>query len=149
MSRGETNAPDTIPTLPRGSVIICYALLGGVLVYVLVARYFLPLYVPEPISIQHASAGTQPVGDLAETLAVDDRIDPNTATWTELTRLPGIGEVTAKRIVAYRQEHAAGPGQPVFRAAEDLSRVKGIGPKTVENIRERLKFGNGAENDVP
>jgi competence protein ComEA len=46
--------------------------------------------------------------------------------------LPGIGPELAQRIVADRQ--ARGP----FRRVEDLRRVRGIGPKTLERMRVYL-----------
>lgn len=49
------------------------------------------------------------------------RININTADAETLQRLPGIGEVLAKRIVAYRTEH--GP----FSSIQDLELVDGIG----------------------
>ena len=58
----------------------------------------------------------------------DAPIDVNTATADELQRLPGVGPVTARNIIAAR---ATAP----FRSVEDLDRVKGIGPKTVAKFR--------------
>ena len=60
-------------------------------------------------------------------------INVNTATVEELTRLPAIGPVTAKSIVAAR---AVKP----FRSLEDLDAVKGIGAKTIEKIRPFVAF---------
>ncbi len=57
-------------------------------------------------------------------------VDLNQATEQQLMRLPGIGEVLAARIVAYREEH--GP----FHAVDDLDQVSGIGPVVIEAIRE-------------
>lgn len=57
------------------------------------------------------------------------QVDLNSADWPELTALPDIGEALARRIVAYRAEH--GP----FLSHEDLDRVYGIGPKTVDRLR--------------
>ena len=69
------------------------------------------------------------------------RVDPNQAEWWELAALPRIGEVTAKKIVEYRRDHAAAPpDKPVFRTAQDLTRVRGIGPKTVERLTPFLSF---------
>jgi len=69
------------------------------------------------------------------------RLDPNLAPWWELTIVPRIGEVTARKIVAYREEHRpTTDGRPVFQRAEDLARVHGIGPKTVERLRPYLQF---------
>jgi len=56
-------------------------------------------------------------------------ININTATEQELEELPGIGPVTAKRIVEYRQQ-AGG-----FKSVEQLLEVKGIGPKKLAAIR--------------
>lgn len=122
-------------------MIAAYVLLACVLVYVFVARWFLPLYLAEPIGVEQGHATSLPAATASLPALPDARVDPNTAGWTELTRLPGIGEVMAKRIVAYRQEHQSSPGQPVFRTPEDLRQVKGIGPKTVSAIRDKLRFG--------
>src|SRR5262249_37242161 len=54
-------------------------------------------------------------------------IDINTADATQLMRLPGIGPVLSRRIVA---ERANKP----FQTVGELRRVKGIGPKTLEKI---------------
>jgi competence protein ComEA len=58
----------------------------------------------------------------------DPPIDANAATVDELMRLPGVGPVTARNIVAARDEKP-------FASVEDLDRVKGIGPKTLDKIR--------------
>jgi len=57
-------------------------------------------------------------------------VNVNTATAQRLTKLPGIGEVLAARIVAYREEH--GP----FASVDALTGVSGIGPETVEGFRD-------------
>jgi DNA uptake protein ComE-like DNA-binding protein len=64
-------------------------------------------------------------------------IDPNAAPAVELERLPGIGPALAGRIVAAR---AAGT---VFHRADDLRRVRGIGPRTVERLAPYLRFDAG------
>lgn len=68
----------------------------------------------------------------AEPIAIDTRIDVNRAEWPELALMPNIGEQLAKRIVADRTER--GP----FKDLDDLLRVRGIGPKTLETLRPFL-----------
>ena len=60
-------------------------------------------------------------------------VDLNRADWPELGQLPGIGPTLARRIVDSRA--IDGP----FRDHEDLRRVRGIGPKTLEKIRPYLR----------
>jgi competence protein ComEA len=60
--------------------------------------------------------------------AQDGRIDINRATAEELERLPGIGKKKAQDIIAARR-------QRLFATVDDLRRVKGIGPKTLEKLR--------------
>lgn len=60
-------------------------------------------------------------------------VDINRADWPELAQLPGIGRTLAQRIVASRDEH--GP----FVDHDELRRVRGIGPKTLEKMRPYLR----------
>ena len=60
-------------------------------------------------------------------------LDLNKASAGQLTELPGIGTITANRIVEWRDEH--GP----FRRIEDLMKVKGIGEKSFEKLRPHVK----------
>jgi len=59
-------------------------------------------------------------------------VDINRADWPELVQLPGIGETLARRILESRETD--GP----FIDHRELLRVKGIGPKTLENLRPYL-----------
>ena len=69
------------------------------------------------------------------------RIDPNRASESELTRLPGIGPALAERIVTDRERRG------VFASPEALLRVRGIGPKTLDRIRGYLSFPAPAGGD--
>jgi competence protein ComEA len=73
------------------------------------------------IDVERASLGT-----------VRFQLDVNRAEWPEWSLLPGIGEMLAKRIVHSRETSGR------FRSHEDLLRVRGIGPKTLERIRPFL-----------
>ncbi len=71
------------------------------------------------------------------------KLDPNLAPWWELSLLNGVGPERAKAIVAYREaESRRAPGQPAYRTPEDLERVAGIGPKTIEAMRAELYLSN-------
>jgi len=58
------------------------------------------------------------------------KISLASATAAELDELPGVGPVTAQKILDYRAEH--GP----FRSVDDLDAVPGIGPARVEQLRD-------------
>ncbi|MGH7194560.1 MAG: ComEA family DNA-binding protein [Candidatus Saccharimonadales bacterium] len=60
-------------------------------------------------------------------------VDLNRADWPELAQLPGIGRTLAQRIVASREEQ--GP----FLDHDELRRVRGIGPKKLEQMRPYLR----------
>ena len=65
-----------------------------------------------------------------EALSASRQVDVNTAGVAELERLPGVGPALAGRIVAEREQR--GP----FQSAEDLARVRGLGPKTIEAVKD-------------
>jgi DNA uptake protein ComE-like DNA-binding protein len=131
---------DSGPRIPFRVFVTCYVILGALLVYALVFRWLRPVYLDDPVQVESSR--------VAE---VEQRVDPNTATWPELARLPNVGETIAKRIIAYReqQQRADGGGEalPVFRSAEDLDAVPAIGPKTIERLRPYLKFPTSAPSE--
>ena len=87
---------------------------------------------PESEPVRYRSGNRQEAGIPAIEVAQTGTIDINNADAEELTALPGIGETLAGLIVAEREEH--GP----FLYAEDLTSVKGIGPKTLEKFRDMI-----------
>jgi competence ComEA-like helix-hairpin-helix protein len=90
----------------------------------------------------HRSFVGQPLVVNDEVKPLADKINPNTASWASLARLPGIGPTLARAIVDYREEYYKnhnGQGQP-FTCREDLMQVKRIGPAISAQIEEFLVF---------
>jgi competence protein ComEA len=54
----------------------------------------------------------------------------NTASVAELDELPGIGPITAQKIVDYREKHGA------FSSVEDLDAIPGVGAAKIEQLRD-------------
>jgi len=59
-------------------------------------------------------------------------VNINTATEAELDKLPGVGPAKAKAIIDDRKKN--GP----FKTADDLKRVKGIGDKNFEKLKNEI-----------
>ncbi len=66
-----------------------------------------------------------------EQQAGTDAVDINTACGERLQELPGIGPVLAQRIIDYRERHGD------FVSVEQLVDVSGIGPATLEGLRDK------------
>lgn len=63
---------------------------------------------------------------------LEGQININTATAEQLVLLPGIGKTRADAIIEYRTKNGN------FKSVDDLTKVKGIGPKNLEKIRSYL-----------
>jgi competence protein ComEA len=61
-------------------------------------------------------------------------LDLNSATAEQLDTLPGVGEVTASRILAYRSQHP-------FTSVDQLQDVPGIGERRLEQLRDLVTVG--------
>jgi competence protein ComEA len=74
------------------------------------------------------AAGTGPVA--AGGASPGMRVHLNSATLEDLDALPGIGPVTAQKIIDYRTEHGA------FSSVDELDAVSGIGPARLAQLKE-------------
>ena len=80
---------------------------------------------PEPGAASSSGGGV--AGGAAAGVAA---VSLSSATVEELDELPGVGPITAQKIVDYRAEH--GP----FASVDDLDAVPGIGPTRIEQLRD-------------
>ena len=79
---------------------------------------------------QPSGAPAAPLGSGAGESSSGGTVSLSSATAEDLDALPGIGPITAQKIVDYRTEH--GP----FASVDDLDAVPGVGPTRVEQLRE-------------
>ena len=63
------------------------------------------------------------------------KVDINSASIEELAILPGIGDLLAQDIVAHRETFGA------FLSVEDLGKIGGIGPATIDDLRDLVEVG--------
>ena len=94
-----------------------------------------PLPTQAPFAVSEPPIQTLPPRTSPPTQAVKFPININTATAEELMALNGIGEKKAAAIIEYRNTYGA------FASIEDLTKVSGIGAKTLEVIRAYITVG--------
>jgi len=70
-------------------------------------------------------------------------ININTATSEELQQVPGIGPVTADKILQMRKSYGA------FKSVDDLLAVKGLGKKRLDKMRKYLTVGKASATKQP
>lgn len=80
-----------------------------------------------------SSAGSSGTATGAAGGAAGAQLDLNTATAEQLDTLPGVGPVTAQRILAWREQHGR------FSRVEELQEVDGIGPKSYANLAPHVR----------
>lgn len=86
----------------------------------------------QQIHVQAIGAAPPAGGAAGAAPAESGTVSLNSASASELTALPGVGEATAAAIVAHRE--ANGP----FTAVEQLTDVRGIGPAKFEAMRDMV-----------
>lgn len=79
--------------------------------------------IPPPPGTDPAPAGAP---------AAPDKVDLNSATLADLDTLPGVGPVTAQRIVDWRAEHGR------FDSVDQLREIDGIGPSRFANLKDMV-----------
>lgn len=90
-----------------------------------------PAHVPSPLRLEGTEGEMMRSQDLRK---LGGTININTATVEELQQLPGIGPTIASRIVEYRLTQGG------FKSIEELTKVKGIGRKSLEKLRPYIRI---------
>ena len=131
---GAVQHPD-VYLLPPGSIVKdAIGAAGGALTEADLDRVnlALPLTNSEHVYVPHVGEEDLPVRlPTAQPLSAD-KVNINTADLAALESLPGIGPVLAQQILDYRQAHGS------FAKIEDLLEVTGVGPATLDKIREKI-----------
>jgi competence protein ComEA len=87
------------------------------------AQVVVPRRVPQ-------SSGGAPAGAGTGSSTPAGPVHLNTATLEQLDELPGVGPVTAQKILDYRAEHGA------FSSVDELDAIAGIGPARLDQLRD-------------
>jgi competence protein ComEA len=82
----------------------------------------------DAVAAPGAAPGAAPAAEAA------GKVDVNSASAAELASLPGIGDSKAAAIIAEREKKP-------FASVDDLERVRGIGARTVEDLRSKVSVG--------
>ena len=124
-------APTALQTAwPRAAQLATVFLLGVATTLLAVHAWSMLRFGARPSELERAALAARP-------------IDLNRAGRAELMQLPGVGPALAGRIDDYRQVHGA------FQSVEELRRVSGIGPKTLERIQPWVYVRAGDEEEEP
>ncbi|GAA1372743.1 helix-hairpin-helix domain-containing protein [Luteococcus sanguinis] len=88
---------------------------------------------PGEVAAVPGQSGSEPGSGTNAASAAEVKVNLNTATSEQLDGLPGVGPVTAQRILDWRDEHQK------FSRVEELQEVDGIGPKTYAQLADHVR----------
>lgn len=93
------------------------------------------IFIPSIIEEETALVGEYGDNNTRQQGAVysDGKVNINTADSDQLQELNGVGPATAEKIIAYRNENGR------FKSTEDIKNVSGIGDKTYEKFKDKIK----------
>jgi len=95
-------------------------------------------------AVDHWRIGAEPLEIVPPPDGPTYRVNVNVADWVTLALVPGIGEKSAKKIVAARESRGGR-----FASLDDLREVDGIGEKTLAKLRPYLFLDEPKADDEP
>jgi len=95
--------------------------------------------------ISYWRVGVEPLEVVPPAAGPTYRVNVNAADWVVLALVPGLGEALSKRIVETRE---AMPGKR-FASLDELTKVRGIGEKTLAHLRPYLFVGEPETGPEP
>ena len=104
---------------------IMTVLMSALLLWLVIEWIVVATRRPDPLLLQRGSE-----------FQANFRVNVNESIWVDWMQLEGIGPSLAQRIVAYRSLNGR------FSSIEDVARVPGIGPTTLDRIRPWLTMGH-------
>ena len=120
-------------TFNRNEQLILLLLCGTLLVGIVIS--YLDKKNPENIPDFEVRKNAVPIPPPQDTKNAPPKqllVDVNLATSKDLQHLPGIGPQIANRVIAHREKHGH------FKSIDEITKVSGIGPKTLERLRPHL-----------
>ena len=140
---GAVMYPDQVYFMPEGSrVADAINQAGGPVEGADLSLLNLAAYLKDGQRIRVPFAGeSMPVGNDEIMEQTKHLTNINSASKIELMQLPGIGETTADRILAYREEHGG------FSSVEELMNVSGIGQSKFDAIKDLISVDDIYEGD--
>ena len=131
---GAVTTPGVYTLSPRSLVDDAVKAAGGAMAEADLDRINLALEVhdQQQIHVPRKGEAVQPATMNVVAASSVTRVNINTATLSDLDKLPKIGPATAQRIIDYRTKN--GP----FKKIEDLKNVSGIGDATFEGLKDMV-----------
>ncbi len=111
------------------------------LIFLFVQLIHRPVYWNSRVAIVHGTGAGPPL---------QRTIDPDTASFASLQRLPGIGPSRAAAVVMWRTRYQKlHPDSPAFLKLSDLHHIRGFGPATLRRLAPYLRFPSHTARSTP